>query len=88
MVIAEGRLVNLGAAHGHPASVMDMSFATQALTTEFAVKNANKLTTTVHEVPHKIEEYIATTKLRTMGSKIDKLTAEQKVYLASWDIGT
>jgi len=88
MVIAEGRLVNLGAAHGHPASVMDMSFATQALTTEFAVKNAKKLTTMVHEVPQKIEEYVATTKLRTMGSKIDKLTAEQKVYLASWNIGT
>lgn len=88
MVIAEGRLVNLGAAHGHPASVMDMSFATQALTTEYAIKNAKKLEIKVHEVPKKIEEYIATTKLQTMGSKIDKLTPEQKVYLASWNMGT
>ncbi len=61
---------------------------TAALTTEFAVKHGGKLKTTVHEVPKKIEEYIATTKLRTMGSKIDKLTAEQKVYLTSWNIGT
>jgi len=70
MVIAEGRLVNLAAAHGHPASVMDMSFATQALTTEYAVKNASKLTTAVHEVPRKIEEYIAVTKLKTMDRKL------------------
>ena len=88
MIIAEGRLVNLGAAHGHPASVMDMSFATQALTTEFAVKHPKKLAVSVHAVPQKIEEYIASTKLRTMGSKIDKLTSEQKVYLSSWNIGT
>ncbi len=88
MVIAEGRLVNLGAAHGHPASVMDMSFATQALTTEYAIKNSKKLGVAVHEVPKKIEEYISVTKLRTMGCKIDKLTPEQKVYLASWDMGT
>lgn len=88
MVIAEGRLVNLGAAHGHPASVMDMSFATQALTSEHAVKNAKKLSVTVHSVPVKIEEYIATTKLNTMGCKIDKLTPEQKAYLSSWTIGT
>ncbi|HEY3295823.1 MAG TPA: adenosylhomocysteinase [bacterium] len=88
MVIAEGRLVNLGAAHGHPASVMDMSFATQALTSEYAVKNAKKLTVAVHSVPTKIEDYIATMKLATMGCKIDKLTAEQKAYLSSWTIGT
>jgi adenosylhomocysteinase len=88
MVIAEGRLVNLGAAHGHPASVMDMSFATQALTSEYAVKNAKKLTVAVHDVPKKIEEYISVMKLATMGCKIDKLTAEQKTYLASWNIGT
>jgi adenosylhomocysteinase len=88
MVIAEGRLVNLGAAHGHPASVMDMSFATQALTTEYALKNAKKLKIAVHDVPAKIEEYIATTKLATMGCKIDKLTAEQKEYLSSWTMGT
>jgi adenosylhomocysteinase len=88
MIIAEGRLVNLGAAHGHPASVMDMSFATQALTTEYAIKNAKKLSVAVHNVPISIEEYIATTKLATMGSKIDKLTAEQKKYLSSWNMGT
>ncbi|MFZ5433251.1 MAG: adenosylhomocysteinase, partial [Calditrichota bacterium] len=88
MVIAEGRLVNLAAAHGHPASVMDMSFATQALTTEYAIKHAKKLSISVHDVPTKIEEYIAVTKLATMGSKIDKLTAEQKEYLSSWTAGT
>ncbi len=88
MIIAEGRLVNLGAAHGHPASVMDMSFATQALTTEYAIKHAKKLSVAVHNVPIAIEEYIATTKLATMGSKIDKLTAEQKKYLSSWNMGT
>jgi len=88
MVIAEGRLVNLGAAHGHPASVMDMSFATQALTCEWALKNTKKLSVTVHDVPAKIEDYIAHTKLATMGCKIDRLTPEQKEYLASWQIGT
>jgi adenosylhomocysteinase len=88
MILAEGRLVNLGAAHGHPASVMDMSFATQALTSEFAIKNAKKLDVVVHEVPVKIEEYIATLKLETMGSKIDKLTPDQKKYLSSWNMGT
>ncbi|RPH95610.1 adenosylhomocysteinase [candidate division KSB1 bacterium] len=88
MVIAEGRLVNLGAAHGHPASVMDMSFATQALTSEFAIKNAKKLTVTVHDVPRAIEEYIANMKLMTMGAKIDKLTPDQKKYLSSWTMGT
>jgi len=87
-VIAEGRLVNLGAAHGHPASVMDMSFATQALTTEYAIKNAKKLTVDVHNVPKSIEDYISTLKLKTMGVKIDKLTPEQKKYLASWEMGT
>jgi adenosylhomocysteinase len=88
MIIAEGRLVNLGAAHGHPASVMDMSFATQALTSEYAIKNAKKLTITVHAVPKKVEDYISTLKLATMGIKIDKLTAEQKTYLSSWTMGT
>ncbi|MBK8128407.1 MAG: adenosylhomocysteinase [bacterium] len=87
-VIAEGRLVNLGAAHGHPASVMDMSFATQALTTEHAIKHAKKLTVDVHDVPKSIEDYISTLKLKTMGIKIDKLTAEQKKYLAAWEMGT
>jgi adenosylhomocysteinase len=87
-LIAEGRLVNLGAAHGHPASVMDMSFATQALTTEHAIKNQKKLGVHVHEVPVKIENYIATLKLQTMDTKIDKLSAEQKKYLSSWTMGT
>jgi adenosylhomocysteinase len=88
MVIVEGRLVNLGAAHGHPASVMDMSFATQALTSEYAVKNAKRLRVAVHDVPAKIEEYIANMKLATMDCRIDKLTAEQKEYLTSWTMGT
>jgi adenosylhomocysteinase len=88
MVIAEGRLVNLGAAHGHPASVMDMSFATQALTSEYAVKNASKLRIAVHEVPRQIEEYIAHMKLRSMNISIDRLTSDQKKYLASWTMGT
>jgi adenosylhomocysteinase len=86
-VIAEGRLVNLGAAHGHPASVMDMSFATQALATEHAIK-AKKLSASVHDVPQKLEKYIATLKLKTMGTKIDKLSPEQKKYLSSWTMGT
>ena len=86
-VIAEGRLVNLGAAHGHPASVMDMSFATQPLTTEHAIK-AKKLSVDVHDVPKSIEDYISTLKLKTMGIKIDKLTPEQKKYLSAWEMGT
>jgi adenosylhomocysteinase len=88
MVIAEGRLVNLGAAHGHPASVMDMSFATQALTSEYAVKQGKKLSVAVHDVPRHIEEYIAHMKLKTMSISIDKLTADQRKYLASWTMGT
>ena len=87
-LIAEGRLVNLGAAHGHPASVMDMSFATQALTTEFAIKNSKKLGVHVHEVPEKLEKYISTLKLKTMGAKIDKLLPIEKKYLSSWTMGT
>ncbi len=87
-IIAEGRLVNLGAAHGHPASVMDMSFATQALTTEYAIKNAKKLGVEVIKVPEKLEQFIATLKLKTMGSKIDKLSPIQKKYLSSWTMGT
>ncbi len=87
-VIAEGRLVNLGAAHGHPASVMDMSFATQALATEYAIKNAKKLDVSVHDVPKSIEDYIANLKLKTMGIKIDKLTPDQKKYLSNWEMGT
>jgi adenosylhomocysteinase len=85
-LLAEGRLINLAAAEGHPASVMDMSFATQALTTEYAVQH--KLDIGVYNVPREIEEWIAVTKLDTMGIRIDELTEEQKTYLASWEMGT
>ncbi len=85
-LLAQGRLINLAAAEGHPASVMDMSFATQALTTEYVIKN--DLEVKVHEVPEEIEQWIARTKLETMGIAIDELTEEQKHYLASWEMGT
>ena len=85
-LLAQGRLINLAAAEGHPASVMDMSFATQALTTEYMV--THKMPVAVHEVPEEIENWIATAKLKSMGVEIDKLTEEQKEYLASWQIGT
>jgi adenosylhomocysteinase len=81
-------LINLAAAEGHPASVMDMSFATQALASEYAVKNKGKLGNTVHLLPHSVELDIANTKLATMGFEIDKLTPEQKKYLSSWESGT
>ena len=89
-VIADGRLVNLAAAEGHPASVMDMSFATQALCAEWALKMAakGKLAAKVHAVPKSIEDDVATFKLDTMGVKIDRLTGEQKQYLSSWSEGT
>jgi adenosylhomocysteinase len=87
-VLAEGRLVNLAAAEGHPASVMDMSFANQALAAEFAVRNAGKLEKKVYPVPRAIDEEIARLKLKAMGVKIDRLTPEQKKYLASWEMGT
>ena len=87
-LLAEGRLVNISAAEGHPATVMDMSFANQALATEYAVKNAASLENKVYPVPTEIDEEIARLKLETMGVDIDKLTAEQAKYLASWDEGT
>ena len=87
-VLGEGRLINLAAAEGHPASVMDMSFANQALAAEFAVHNAGKLEKKVYRVPRAIDEEIARLKLRAMGVKIDRLTPEQKKYLASWEMGT
>ncbi len=89
-VLAEGRLVNLSAAEGHPASVMDMSFATQALAAEWAIRKSAKgsLEVKVHDVPESIEASVSTLKLASMGFKIDKLTPEQKEYLASWTIGT
>jgi adenosylhomocysteinase len=89
-VIADGRLVNLTAAEGHPASVMDMSFATQALCAEWALKMADKgkLAAKVHNVPKAIEDDVAAVKLDSMGVKIDRLTGEQKLYLSSWSEGT
>ena len=87
-VLGEGRLINLAAAHGHPASVMDMSFAAQALATEWAVKNKGKLEHKVHQVPKEVDEWVASLKLKTMGISIDTLTAEQKRYLESWEMGT
>jgi len=85
-LLADGRLINLAAAEGHPASVMDMSFATQALATEYSLKN--RLGTGVHEVPQSIEDWVAHAKLESMGIEIDQLTEEQKKYLASWEMGT
>ena len=89
-VLAEGRLVNLAAAEGHPASVMDMSFATQALMAEWVAKNGRKkrLEVEVHDVPKAIEDRVATLKLASMGIRIDRLTPEQVKYLSSWDMGT
>lgn len=87
-LIGEGRLVNLAAAEGHPASVMDMSFATQALASEWAVKNRNKLQPQVYDVPNTVEDWVARLKLASMGIHIDQLTTEQKKYLSSWAHGT
>ncbi|MDZ7374422.1 MAG: adenosylhomocysteinase [candidate division KSB1 bacterium] len=87
-LLADGRLINLAAAEGHPASVMDMSFATQALTAEWVVRNAGKLEVRVHRVPKEIEDWIARLKLETMGITIDCLTPEQEKYLQSWEMGT
>ena len=87
-VIGEGRLVNLAAAEGHPAAVMDMSFATQALMTEWCVKNKAQLRVGVLDVPREMEQSIARLKLKTMGVEMDELTPEQKKYLAGWQEGT
>ncbi len=87
-VLGEGRLINLAAAEGHPASVMDMSFANQALSSEFVVKNYKKLEKKVYSVPEDIDRMIAKLKLKALGIKIDTLTAEQKKYLSSWEMGT
>jgi len=87
-LLGEGRLINLAAAEGHPASVMDMSFATQVLSTEYVVKNSRKLEKKVYNVPLEIEDWIADLKLKSMGVAIDKLTKEQEEYLRSWEIGT
>ena len=87
-LLGEGRLINLAAAEGHPASVMDMSFANQALSVEHLVKNANRLDRSVHPVPLTIDQQIARLKLQSIGVEIDTLTREQKKYLSSWEIGT
>jgi len=87
-VLGDGRLINLAAAEGHPSSVMDMSFANQALCIEHMVSTANSLALDVHPVPEKIDMAIAKEKLVSMGIKIDRLTREQKQYLSSWNIGT
>jgi adenosylhomocysteinase len=87
-VLGEGRLINLAAAEGHPASVMDMSFANQSLACEFLVQNHGSLKKEVVRMPEHIDREIAALKLSTMGYRIDELTAEQKKYLVSWDQGT
>jgi adenosylhomocysteinase len=87
-ILGEGRLINLAAAEGHPSSVMDMSFANQALSAEYLVKKGKKLENQVYGVPSSIDELIARLKLRSMGIKIDTLTKEQKEYLSSWEAGT
>jgi adenosylhomocysteinase len=87
-LLGEGRLINLAAAEGHPASVMDMSFSVQALSTEYAVKNRGKLAVKVHAVPTSIDARVAQLKLNSMQLKIDKLTPEQKKYLAESGEGT
>ncbi|MDQ3696471.1 MAG: adenosylhomocysteinase [Gemmatimonadota bacterium] len=87
-VLGEGRLINLASAEGHPASVMDMSFANQSLGAEYLVKNVASLSRDVHRVPEAVDREIARLKLAAMGATIDVLTEEQRKYLASWDMGT
>ncbi|MSR32274.1 MAG: adenosylhomocysteinase [Gemmataceae bacterium] len=87
-VLGQGRLVNLAAAEGHPPSVMDMSFATQALATEFCIKNRGKLPNKVVNVPVEVENFVATHKLASMGISIDSLTESQKKYMSGWEHGT
>ncbi|MYA19457.1 MAG: adenosylhomocysteinase, partial [Chloroflexi bacterium] len=88
VVLAEGRLVNLGAAEGHPASVMDMSFANQALCLEYLARQHASLEAGVYDVPREIDEEVARLKLAAMGVTIDELTEEQERYLHSWELGT
>jgi adenosylhomocysteinase len=87
-LLGEGRLVNLAAAEGHPASVMDMSFANQALCLEYLVKNKERLEPRVYLVPGGIDKQVAQLKLQSMSISIDSLTPEQREYLASWEEGT
>ena len=88
IVLGEGRLINLAAAEGHPASVMDMSFANQALAAGYLVREASKLENKVYRVPDEIDQEIARLKLQAMNIEIDVLTAEQEHYLNSWESGT
>jgi adenosylhomocysteinase len=87
-LIAEGRLVNLGAAEGHPAAVMDMSFANQALSAEYVVQHHAELTPQVYVVPEAIDAEVARLKLAALGISLDDMTAEQKEYVSSWQHGT
>lgn len=86
-LVGEGRLANLAAAEGHPAAVMDMSFANQALAAEYLVKKKGKLENKVYDIPREIDQWIATLKLKTMGIKIDVMTKEQDAYLNQWEEG-
>jgi len=88
MVLGEGRLINLAAAEGHPASVMDMSFANQALSAEYLVKKKGELQPGVHTLPAEVDTEIASLKLRALGINIDTLNPEQVEYLSSWETGT
>lgn len=88
ILLGEGRLINLAAAEGHPSSVMDMSFANQALASEYLIKRGTSLSKEVHKLPQAIDDEIARLKLESMGICIDTLTAEQEHYLASWELGT
>ena len=87
-LLGEGRLINLAAAEGHPSSVMDMSFANQALTADYLVKEGDKLEKKVYSVPEHIDREIARLKLKSMGIEIDTLTSEQEKYLSTWEMGT
>ncbi|MDH3238474.1 MAG: adenosylhomocysteinase, partial [Deltaproteobacteria bacterium] len=87
-LLAEGRLINLASAEGHPSTVMDMSFANQALGVEFLVRNREKMENVVYTIPEEIDREIARLKLAAIGVRIDRLTPEQKKYLASWEMGT
>jgi adenosylhomocysteinase len=88
IVLGEGRLINLAAAEGHPASVMDMSFANQALSAEYLVKRRGELKPGVHTLPEAVDTEIAGLKLKALGISIDTLTPEQVEYLSSWETGT
>ena len=87
-LLGEGRLINLAAAEGHPASVMDMSFANQALGAEYMLKHVKSLSKDVHVIPKEVDQNIATIKLQALGVSIDTLTPKQKKYLGSWEEGT